>query len=60
LRGHPQQAIALLYKAANHGYADADSMAADQAWNGLRDDARYLAAVAEIRRRAAGGNTSRS
>jgi serine/threonine protein kinase len=60
LRGHPQQAIALLYKAASHGYADADSMAADQAWSGLRDDARYQAAVAEIRRRAAGGNTSLS
>jgi serine/threonine protein kinase len=60
LRRHPQKAIALLYKAANHGYTDADATAADEAWKSMRDDTDYWAAIAEIRRRAATVNTSSS
>ena len=48
--GHPDEAILRLQQAVEHGFVDADQMAADDDWKPLRGDARFQALLGQVRK----------
>jgi len=52
LQGQRANAIDCLRQALDHGYADPDEMAADNALKSLRNDSQYQSLLAEVRRKA--------
>jgi len=48
--GHPDEAILRLQQAVEHGFVDADQMAADDDWRPLRGDARFQALLGQVRK----------
>ncbi len=53
ITGHPDEAFQYLHQAIDHGYSDADGMAADEDLKSLRGDPRFAAFSTELRERSA-------